>query len=87
MFFAFAYRWSARSKPGPVRRDGDGTMQQDLFFSYTTMMTIGFGNLVPGSSVGQSMAVAEGLMGTLFLSLPSPRRWGRGGRGRRPGAE
>ena len=51
----------------PFGADGDGSLSQDLFFSFTTMLTIGFGNLVPAGNPGQSMAVAEGLTGQLFL--------------------
>jgi hypothetical protein len=68
MFFAFAYHLVAKVQDGPFfGADGDGTMSQDLFFSFTTMLTIGFGNLVPAGNPGQTMAVAEGLMGQLFL--------------------
>jgi hypothetical protein len=68
MFFAFAYHLVAEVQAGPFfGADGDGTMSQDLFFSFTTMLTIGFGNLVPAGNPGQTMAVAEGLIGQLFL--------------------
>jgi len=68
MFFAFAYHLVGAVQEGPFYgADGDGTLDQNLFFSFTTMLTIGFGNLVPAGNPGQSMAVAEGLMGQLFL--------------------
>ena len=68
MFFAFAYQLVGTVQSGPFfGSDGDGTMAQDLFFSFTTMLTIGFGNLVPARNPGQTMAVAEGLTGQLFL--------------------
>ncbi len=68
MFFAFAYKLVGSVQDGPFfGSDGDGTMPEDLFFSFTTMLTIGFGNLVPAGNPGQSMAVAEGLLGQLFL--------------------
>jgi hypothetical protein len=68
MFFAFAYRLVGILQDGPFfGADGNGSMPQDLFFSFTTMLTIGFGNLVPARNPGQTMAVAEGLMGQLFL--------------------
>lgn len=73
MFFAFAYQLVGTVQDGPFYgadgdgTDGDGTLDQDLFFSFTTMLTIGFGNLVPAGNPGQTMAVAEGLMGQLFL--------------------
>ena len=40
---------------------------QFLFFSYTTLTTTGYGNLVPAGTVGQSFAVMEMLLGQFFL--------------------
>ncbi len=68
MFFAFAYQLVATVQSGPFfGADGDGTIDQDLFFSFITMLTIGYGNLVPAGNPGQTLAVAEGLIGQLFL--------------------
>lgn len=38
-----------------------------LFFSYTTLTTTGYGNLVPTGQLGQSLAVLEMLFGQIFL--------------------
>ncbi len=38
-----------------------------LFFSYTTLTTTGYGNLVPAEQIGQSFAVIEMLVGQIFL--------------------
>jgi hypothetical protein len=46
---------------------GDGTFPQDLFFSFTTLTTTGYGNLVPAGNPGQTLAVMEMLLGQLFL--------------------
>ena len=68
MFFAFAFRWLGEVQSGAFFGSaGEGTLPQDLFFSFTTMTTIGYGSLVPGGNPGQSFAVAEGLIGQLFL--------------------
>ncbi|KAA0272086.1 MAG: two pore domain potassium channel family protein [Acidobacteria bacterium] len=85
MFFAFSYRLVGILQEGPFfGADGDGTAAQSLFFSFVTMLTIGYGNLVPAGNPGQTMAVAEGLIGQLFLVVavakavsswrPKPRR-------------
>ena len=92
MFFAFAYHLVGTVQDGPFfGADGEGDLSQDLFFSFTTMLTIGFGNLVPAKNPGQTMAVAEGLTGQLFLVVavakavsswrPTPRSPGDGGEG------
>jgi hypothetical protein len=38
-----------------------------VFFSYTTLTTTGYGNLIPAENVGQSLAVFEMLIGQIFL--------------------
>ena len=88
MFFAFAYK--AASEFGSVPffgSAGPGSLSQDLFFSFVTMTTVGYGNLVPAANPGQTFAVLEAVIGQLFLvvavgkiisSLPR--------RGERPGS-
>ena len=68
MFFAFTYRFLSIAQTGPFfGTDGDGTTSQALFFSFTTLTTTGYGNLVPDANPGQSLAVGEMLIGQLFL--------------------
>jgi hypothetical protein len=68
MFFAFAYRSLGGIQAGPFfGANGEGTMSQDLFFSFITLTTTGYGNLVPAANPGQSLAVLEALVGQLFL--------------------
>jgi Ion channel len=68
MAFAFAYRVVGAMQAGPFfGASGDGTLSQDLFFSFITLTTTGYGNLVPAKNPGQSMAVLEALVGQLFL--------------------
>jgi hypothetical protein len=68
MAFAFAYRSLGSVQGDPFfGADGDGTMSQDLFFSFITLTTTGYGNLVPAGNPGQSLAVLEALLGQLFL--------------------
>lgn len=43
-----------------------------LFFSYTTLTTTGYGNLVPAETVGQSFAVFEMLSARSSSSRSSP---------------
>jgi hypothetical protein len=88
MFFAFAYKAAGEfgSVPffGPA---GNGTLSQDLFFSFVTMTTLGYGNLVPAANPGQTFAVLEAVTGQLFLvvavgkiiSSMRPRRGERSG--------
>jgi hypothetical protein len=68
MLFAFTYRALGSLQADPFfGRSGEGTFPQDLFFSFTTLTTTGYGNLVPAGNPGQSFAVLEMLIGQLFL--------------------
>lgn len=51
-----------------------------LFFSYTTLTTVGYGNLVPATQLGQTLAMLEALSGQIFLVIVVARLvtlWGR----------
>jgi hypothetical protein len=66
---AFAFVYLAL---GNIQTDffGNGqtvTMTQTLFFSFTTLTTTGYGNLVPAGNPGQTIAVFEMILGQLFL--------------------
>ena len=59
-----------------------------LFFSYTTLTTTGYGNLVPGGQPGRMIAGLEMMIGQIFLvtlvaGLVSLWRPGEGMRRRR----
>lgn len=89
MFFAFAYK--AASELGSVPffgTAGHGTLSQDLFFSFVTMTTVGYGNLVPAANPGQTFAVVEALVGQLFLVVAVGKTISslRPRRGQRPGS-
>jgi len=84
MAFAFTYRSLGVAQADPFfGADGEGTLSQDLFFSFVTLTTTGYGNLVPAGNPGQSLAVLEALLGQLFLvtavgkvvSAWRPRGW------------
>jgi Ion channel len=84
MAFAFVYRFLGAVQASAFFGDaGDGTLSQDLFFSFITLTTTGYGNLVPAGNPGQSLAVLEALLGQLFLvtavgklvSAWRPRGW------------
>ena len=40
-----------------------------LYFSFSTLTTIGFGDIVPAARAGQVAAIIEGIIGTLFLAI------------------
>jgi hypothetical protein len=85
MFFAFAYKAAGEFGSVPFFGSaGDGSLSQDLFFSFVTMTTVGHGNLVPAANPGQTFAVIEAVAGQLFLVVAvgkiissMPQRGGR----------
>lgn len=46
----------------------DNPMAGFLFFSFVTVTTTGYGNLIPANEVGQTLAVWEALIGQFFLA-------------------
>jgi Ion channel len=88
MFFAFAYQAAGELGSVPFfGAAGHGSLSEDLFFSFVTMTTVGYGNLVPAANPGQTMAVVEAVVGQLFLVVAvgkvissfQPRRGDRSG--------
>jgi hypothetical protein len=71
MLFAFIYRFLGvvQSSPFFGAATGDGKFPQDLFFSFTTLTTTGYGDYVPAGNPGQTFSVAEMLIGQLFLVI------------------
>jgi hypothetical protein len=57
-----------------------GTITNCLFFSFTTLTTVGYGNLVPATAFGQSLAMVEAVMGQIYLIVVVARLvslWGQ----------
>jgi hypothetical protein len=67
MFFAFVY--------GAIDRLGDGffaggahaTVARCLYFSFTTLTTVGYGDLTAAGNLGHTLSVSEGLIGQIYL--------------------
>ena len=68
LLFAFFYFAVGRWNDNAFFTDVAESRSSDyLFFSYTTLTTTGYGNLIPAGTVGQSFAVFEMLVGQIFL--------------------
>jgi hypothetical protein len=68
--FAFLYTGIAALSSMPFfAEDAPATLNNTLFFSYTTLTTVGYGNLVPAGSLGQTCAMLEALIGQIYLVL------------------
>jgi voltage-gated potassium channel Kch len=68
LLFAFLFLSLGRLVSGDVFSGVVNAPARDyLFFSYTTLTTTGYGNLVPAGTIGQILAVFEMLTGQVFM--------------------
>ncbi len=68
LLFGFLYIACGRFIAHPFFDGTTAAASSDyMFFSYTTLTTTGYGNLVPAGTLGQTLAVFEMLIGQFFL--------------------
>lgn len=68
MLFGFVYGAIDRLGGGPFfAQDTDLTNSNALYFSFTTLTTVGFGDLTARSDVGHTIAAFEALVGQVYL--------------------
>lgn len=69
MAFAFSYRTISLVQTSVpfFGVNGPGDNADFMFFSFITLTTTGYGDLVPSTNPGQTVAVAEAILGQLFL--------------------
>jgi len=68
LLFGYLYLALGRIQGGEIFAGVPDAHPRDyLFFSYTTLTTTGYGNLVPSGDIGQILAVFEMLTGQFFL--------------------
>ncbi|MFK3676713.1 ion channel [Microbacterium sp. NPDC090218] len=68
LFFTFVFNLLSLVSADPMfGGPDDDSLANQLFFSFTTLTTTGYGNLVPANATSQAVAVAEAITGQLFL--------------------
>jgi hypothetical protein len=68
LLFAFAFGAIAELQHGPLFTNGtEGDLQDHLYFSFTTITTVGYGDLAPAGNLARSFSILEALMGQLYL--------------------
>jgi hypothetical protein len=68
MLFMFLYGILAVLGHAPFFAQGtDGTRPIRLYFSFTTLATLGYGDYTPASNLGHTLAVLEAVIGQLYL--------------------
>ncbi len=68
LFFAFLFGFVAAVGPSPFFVATSRASDVDyLYFSFSTLATVGFGDLVASSNLGRMLAVTEALFGQMYL--------------------
>jgi hypothetical protein len=74
MSFTFVFNLYGLISAQPVFGSGAAdSLSVQLFFSFSTLTTTGYGNIVPITSFGQSVAVMEAITGQMFLVVAMAR--------------
>lgn len=67
MFYASLYGFIDRISGPFFSGDASATTANCLYFSFTTMTTVGYGDLTAQSNLGHTLAVGEALVGQIYL--------------------
>jgi Ion channel len=68
MFFSFTYGMIDAVDPEALFADRtDSTRAEQLYFSFVTLSTVGYGDFSPGSDVPRALSVGEMLIGQIYL--------------------
>lgn len=67
LVFAFIYGAAAELSDGMFFAQGDVPATSVLYFSVVTMTTLGYGDLSPGTNLGQALVMIQTLFGQIFL--------------------
>jgi len=84
MFFAFVYGTIDRLDHGFFANGAAATVSRCLYFSFTTLTTVGYGDLTAASNLGHTLSVTEALIGQVYLVTIVALIVGNLGRTRRP---
>ncbi|MEM6260525.1 MAG: potassium channel family protein [Planctomycetota bacterium] len=70
IFWSLLYTIIESASPGSFFIGGDTVSRTDLhYFSYVTMTTLGYGDVVPRHGFARSCALAQALLGQVFIAV------------------
>jgi Ion channel len=58
-----------QTAPGTFAAAGDLSRMSAIYFSFVTLATLGYGDIVPRTDVARGLAIVEGVGGQLFLAV------------------
>jgi ion channel len=69
IFFGLFYWVLEQSWPGTFTFPGEFSRVSAMYFSFVTLATLGYGDIVPRADVARGLAIVEGVGGQLFLAV------------------
>jgi hypothetical protein len=69
IFFGLFYWVLEQIGPGTFAATGEFSRMSALYFSFVTLATLGYGDIVPRTDVARGVAIFEGVGGQLFLAV------------------
>jgi len=75
LMWGFIYFFVESLLPGSFQfaLDGQGKNNLFIYFSFVTMTTVGYGDMLPLSNAARSLAILEAVMGQLYLAVTIAR--------------
>jgi Ion channel len=69
IFFGQFYWVLEQIGPGTFAAAGNFSRMSALYFSFVTLATLGYGDIVPRTDIARGLAIVEGVGGQLFLAV------------------
>jgi ion channel len=69
IFFGLFYWVLEQIGPGTFADSAKFTRMSALYFSFVTLATLGYGDIVPRTDIARGLAIVEGIGGQLFLAV------------------
>jgi len=69
IYFGLSYWVLEQMKPGTFSFAGEFSQASAIYFSFVTLATLGYGDIVPRADVARGIAIVEGVGGQLFLAV------------------
>ena len=69
VFFGSFYWVLEQIRPGSFAFAGNFSPNSAIYFSFVTLATLGYGDIVPRSDIARGLAIVEGVGGQLFLAV------------------
>ena len=67
--WAAAYEWAARYDPSAFQGASAESSQQWIYYSFVTISSTGYGDILPVHPITRSLAIAEAISGQLYIAI------------------